>query len=158
MGYTTFKLLERGIPSSELLKRVKSYSERRSPENFADLILSCGFSEPQKKESFWALRHFFKPWQANPLKLEKLLELARHQGMSFPKQGKNVRIDSSQIPVDFIDGFRKRDCMVLDCKDCGFCEKIARNAVSVSPSFREESLKLFADVEDSLSTGGLWDV
>jgi len=29
MGYTSFKLLERGIPSAELLRRVKAYSERR---------------------------------------------------------------------------------------------------------------------------------
>lgn len=158
MGYTTFKLLERGIPSSELLKRVKAYSERRSPENLAELILSCGFNETQKKESCWALRHFFKPRQANPFKLKKLLELARHQGMSFPKRESDVKIDSRLIPADFIDGFRKRDCMMLDCKDCGYCEKIARNAVSVSPSCREESLKLFADVENSLSTGGLWGV
>lgn len=158
MGYTTFKLLERGIPSSDLLKRVKAYSERQSPENLAELILSCGFSEPQKKENFWALRNFFKPGQANPFKLKKLFELARHQGMGFPKLENNVRIDSRQIPADFIDGFRKRDCMTLDCKACGYCEKIAGNAVSVSPSFREESLKRFADLENSLSTGGLWGV
>ena len=158
LGYTTFKLLERGIPSSELLKRVKAYSGRQSPENLADLILSCGFAESQKKERFWALRNFIKPWQANPFKLIKLFELARHQGMSFPRLETNIKIDSRQIPADFIDGFRKRDCMMLNCKECGYCEKIAGNAVSVSPSFREESLKRYADIEDSLATGGLWGV
>ena len=40
MGYTTFKLLERGIPSEELLKRVKAYSERRFDGNLAELLLS----------------------------------------------------------------------------------------------------------------------
>jgi len=35
MGYTTFKLLERGIPSAELLRRVKAYSERRFDGNLA---------------------------------------------------------------------------------------------------------------------------
>ena len=80
------------------------------------------------------------------------------QGMSFSTQENGVYIDSRQIPADFIDGFRKRECMILDCKDCGYCEKIAANAVSVSPTYREESLKLFADVEDSLTTGGLWSV
>lgn len=158
LGYTTFKLLERGIPSAELLKRVKAYSEGQSPENLAELILSCGFSEPQKKESCWALRNFFRPWQANPLKLKKLLDLARHQGMSFPKPASDIKIDSRRIPADFIDGFRKRDCMMLDCKECGYCEKIARDAVAVSSSFREESLKRFADIENLLATGGLWGV
>jgi glycine betaine catabolism B len=43
MGYTTFKLLERGIPSAELLRRVKAYSERRFDGNLAELLLSYGF-------------------------------------------------------------------------------------------------------------------
>ena len=38
MGYTSFKLLERGIPSSELLRRVKAYSERRFDGNLAELL------------------------------------------------------------------------------------------------------------------------
>ena len=36
MGYTSFKLLERGIPSAELLRRVKAYSERRFDGNLAE--------------------------------------------------------------------------------------------------------------------------
>jgi hypothetical protein len=46
MGYTTFKLLERGIPSAELLRRGKAYSERRFDGNLAGLLLSYGFKEP----------------------------------------------------------------------------------------------------------------
>ena len=38
MGYTSFKLLERGIPSAELLRRVKAYSERRFDGNLAELL------------------------------------------------------------------------------------------------------------------------
>jgi len=45
MGYTTFKLLERGIPSAELLRRVKAYSERRFDGNLAELLLSYGFKQ-----------------------------------------------------------------------------------------------------------------
>jgi len=51
MGYTTFKLLERGIPSAELLRRVKAYSERRFDGNLAELLLSYGFKQPVRKES-----------------------------------------------------------------------------------------------------------
>ena len=58
MGYTTFKLLERGIPSAELLRRVKAYSERRFDGNLAELLLSYGFKQPVRKESLWSLRHF----------------------------------------------------------------------------------------------------
>jgi collagenase-like PrtC family protease len=87
MGYTTFKLLERGIPSSELLRRVKAYSERRFDGNLAELLLSYGFKEPLRREPLWSLRHFFKPRQANPLRLQPLLDLARLQGMLSPVAG-----------------------------------------------------------------------
>ena len=110
MGYTTFKLLERGIPSAELLRRVKAYSERRFDGNLAELLLSYGFKEPVRKESLWTLRHFWKPRQANPLRLKPLLDLARLQGMLSPLPECPIRVDARQIPENFLDGFRDRDC------------------------------------------------
>ena len=84
MGYTTFKLLERGMPSAELLRRVKAYSERRFDGNLAELLLSYGFKQPVRKESLWSLRHFWKPRQVNPRRLQPLLDLARLQGWLSP--------------------------------------------------------------------------
>lgn len=46
MGYTTFKLLERGIPSAALLQSFKAYSEKRFSGNLAELLLPYGFKEP----------------------------------------------------------------------------------------------------------------
>ena len=158
MGYTTFKLLERGIPSAELLRRVKAYSERQSGDNLAGLLLSYGFNEPIKKESFWALRHFLKPRQVNPLRLKPLIDLARLQGMLSPLPGCPIRIDSRQIPVNFLDGFRDRDCSSMDCKTCGYCERIAANAVSISPEYRTEVLKKYEEVDKAMIKGGLWGV
>ena len=117
MGYTTFKLLERGIPSAELLRRVKAYSEHRFDGNLAELLLSYGFKEPVRKESLWTLRHFWKPRQANPLRLKPLLDLARLQGMLSPLPECPIRVDARQIPENFLDGFRDRDCASMDCQD-----------------------------------------
>jgi len=158
MGYSTFKLLERGIPSSDLLKRVVQYSTRSSGDNLAELLLSYGFKKPHKKERFWALRHFFKPWQVNPRKLMPLYDLARQQGMMLPKQENPVTIDSSKIPTDFIEGFRDKDCASLDCSVCGYCEDIAKAAVSVKPEFREQSLKQFSEMDETMASGDLWGV
>ena len=44
LGYTTFKLIERGMPSAELLKRVAAYSARRFDGNLAELLLPYCFS------------------------------------------------------------------------------------------------------------------
>lgn len=156
MGYTTFKLLERGIPSAELLRRVKAYSERRFDGNLAELLFSYGFKEPVKKEPLWTLRHFWKPRQLSPLRLKPLLDLARLQGMLSPVGECPVRIDSRQIPEHFADGFRDRDCASADCQSCGYCEQIASRAVTVSPGYRKEVLEKYAQVDAAMAAGGLW--
>ena len=158
MGYTTFKLLERGIPSAELLRRVKAYSERRFDGNLAELLLSYGFKAPLRKESHWTLRHFWKPWQANPLRLKPLLDLARMQGLLSPLPECPIRVDTRKIPANFLDGFRERDCAALDCQTCGYCQRIAAQAVSISPAYRTAVLSKYAEVDDAMATGGLWGV
>ena len=158
MGYTTFKLLERGIPSAELLRRVKAYSERRFSGNLAELLLSYGFKEPIRKESLWTLRHFWKPRQANPLRLKVLLDLARLQGMLSPLPECPIRVDTQQIPENFLEGFRDRDCASMDCQDCGYCERIAAQAVSISPEYRTEVLRKYSELDDIMVTGGFWGV
>lgn len=158
MGYTTFKLLERGIPSAELLRRVKAYSERSFEGNLAELLLSYGFSEPLHREKLWSARHFLKPQQVNPLRLQPLLDLARLQGMLSPIPECPIRIDASQIPENFLDTFRERDCACLDCATCGYCERIAAQAVSVAPAYRSEVLRKYAEVDECLHAGALWNV
>jgi len=158
MGYTTFKLLERGIPSAELLRRVKAYSERRFSGNLAELLLSYGFKEPARRESLWTLRHFWKPWQANPLRLKPLLDLARLQGMLSSLPECPIRVDARQIPENFLDAFRDRDCVSTDCQACGYCERIAEQAVSISPEYRTAVLEKYAEIDDTMATGGLWGV
>ncbi len=158
MGYTTFKLLERGVPSAELLRRVKAYSEREFSGNLAELLLSYGFKEPIRKESFWTLRHFWKPRQANPRRLKAFLDLARLQGMLSPLPECPIRVDSRQIPDNFLEGFRDRDCALMDCQACGYCERIAEQAVSISPEYRTEVLRKYSEMDDIMVTGGLWNV
>jgi collagenase-like PrtC family protease len=158
LGYTTFKLLERGIPSSELLRRVKAYSERRFDGNLAELLMSYGFREPVRRESLWSLRHFFKPRQVHPLRLQPLLDLAHMQGMLSPIPECPVRIDASRIPENFLDGFRERDCASLDCGACGYCERIADHVVSIEPAYRREVLRTYSAMDDSMAGGALWNV
>jgi len=158
MGYTSFKLLERGIPSAELLRRVRAYGVRRFDGNLAELLLSYGFKEPLRRERFWSLRHFWKPRQLNPLRLEPLLELAQLQGMLSPIPECPVRIDTSQIPEHFLDGFRDRDCASLDCASCGYCERIAGRAVSVAAEYRTAVLRQYRDADKAMIGGGLWNV
>jgi len=159
LGYGSFKLLERGIPSSELLKRAKAYSEGRSPENLAELLLPFGFKEKRKAEPFNLIRSFFKPLQANPLKMLPLVKLAKSQGMLEPLEGRPpLRIESKELPEDFLDRIAEKGCGAGGCSSCGYCEEIAKKAVSLDPELREKALKGFAEAEEALKDGGLWGV
>jgi hypothetical protein len=124
----------------------------------AELLLSYGFKEPVRKESFWSLRHFWKPGQARPRRLKPLFELARLQGMLSPIPQCPIRIDTAKIPENFLAGFRERDCSALDCAACGYCERIASQAVSIEPSYRSEVLDTYAEVDETMAAGALWNV
>jgi collagenase-like PrtC family protease len=158
MGYTTFKILERGIPSEELLKRVKAYSQRRFEGNLAELIFYYGFNEPLKKKRFWLLRNFFRPFQFNIRYAKKFLNLLKGQGMAFPLKKNPYYIDAARIPADFLDGFKNRDCAMSDCDKCGYCDKIAHEAITVDGEFRTEFLGKYAEIEKAMAQGGLWGV
>jgi hypothetical protein len=94
----------------------------------------------------------------NPQRLKPLLALARLQGWLSPLPECPIGIDASQIPETFLDGFRDRDCASLDCRACGYCERIAAQAVSISPEYRTEVLRKYAEVDDTMATGALWGV
>src|ERR1035437_6005286 len=126
-------MCSRGIPSAELLRRVKAYSERRFDGNLAELLLSYGFKQPVRKESLWSLRHFWKPWQVNPLRLKPMLDLARLQGWLSPLSECPIRVEARKIPEDFLDGFRNRDCASMDSRLSATSERLAPQAVWTPP-------------------------
>ncbi len=158
LGYEHFKLLERGIPSAELLQRVEAYRHRRSPENLAELILPYGFRQAPRKQRLWLVRHFFKPYQVSPLKLAPIRAMLQRQGMLFAAAGPPFHIDASRIPADFIQGFDDRHCTTLDCRDCRYCDEIAARSVTVDPAFGAEQRATLTDIKADLVTGGLWGV
>jgi collagenase-like PrtC family protease len=157
LGYEHFKLLERGIPSEELLRRVKAYSSRTSGENLAELILPYGFTKAPEKQRFWLLRHFLRPGQVRPWKLRPFYTMLREQGMLFALDRNPFRIDSARIPTDFIQGFEQRRCSHLSCEDCRYCDDVAAQAVTIDPAFREQQLSRMKHAAQSLVDGGLWD-
>jgi collagenase-like PrtC family protease len=158
LGYEHFKLLERGIPSAELLKRVDAYGHRCCTGNLAELILPYGFKQPTKKQNLWLLRHFFRPGQLNPLKLRPFYAMMRSQGMLFALDRNPFHIDASKIPADFIHGFEHRSCSRLSCEDCRYCEDIANRAVTIDASFRRDQLAQLKQARQQLVDGRLWSV
>lgn len=158
LGYTTFKLIERGMPSAELLRRVAAYSARRFEGNLAELLLPYCFKQPVRRSWLWFARWFFKPFQLPPGKLWGLLDLVKSQGMLFPRPDQPISIDAARIPGDFLDGFARRDCAALDCGRCGYCDAIGRAAVRIEPEFHRRSLEQYRAVHGALKSGGMWNL
>jgi len=154
LGYSTFKLLERNIPSEVLVERARAYHDRRWEGNLADLLLSWGF---KKRPPQWSPVHMLKAFRAwkMPLGLAKdALAFMKGQGMLLYTQPKNpIFIDSAAIPANFLDRFQKGRCNQRNCSDCGYCEGIANRAVSIDPQFLEEILPIYENLETKLVAG-----
>ncbi len=158
LGFEHFKLLERGIPSAELLKRVRAYSERRFAGNLEELILPYGFKQPPEKPKLWLLRHFLRPGQVNPLKLKPLYAMMKSQGMLFALDRNPFHIDATKIPADFVQGFEQRCCAHLACAECRYCEDIAKDAVTIDAAFQREQSARLREARRQLIAGRLWGV
>jgi hypothetical protein len=92
----------------------------------------------------------------NPLRLKPLLDLSRLQGWLSPLPECPIRVAARKIPDDFLDGFRTRDCASLDCQTCGYCQRIAAQAVSIAPEYRTAVLKKYEEMDETMATGRLW--
>lgn len=156
MGYTKFKLLERDIPSDDLLARVDAYSRRQSPQDLSELLIPYGFKKQQHRQPFWFVKYFLKPQSLNPAKLRLLRQLANKAGMLYPEGEKMVRIISSELPPDFISSLKNRPCP--DCRHCTYCDTIAARAIQMNERPRQELLSLLQTFDQQLVTGSLWNV
>jgi collagenase-like PrtC family protease len=158
LGYEHLKLTERGIPSGELLKRVRAYGERRFTGNLAELLLPYGFKESPAQKPLWLLRHSFRPGQVNTLRLRPFFALMKSQGMLFALERNPIRIDATKIPADFLRAFEHRGCARRVCDECRYCDQIAQEAVSIDPAFQREQVDRLRQARRQLIDGRLWSV
>ena len=92
------------------------------------------------------------------IKLAPLYHMLKQQGMLFPAGRAGFHIDPARLPSDFIQGFEQRHCPSLDCRRCGYCGRIASDAVTIDPMFRSEQLERLKTIKQSLANGSLWGV
>lgn len=157
IGYNNFKIIERNMPSEDMITRVKAYHKRTSPPNLAKIILPYGFKNRIKKDKFWKLKYFFKPAQVNPFKLRPLIQLAKIQGMLYPSDREPIFIDSKKIPSDFLNAMPPH-CKAGFCYNCDYCLKISNRAVHIDPEFKEDVLARYDRIDRFLNSGELWNV
>jgi collagenase-like PrtC family protease len=162
MGYDLFKIAERDIPTEVMMKRVKAYSERRYDGNLLDLIQAYGFQGIKENHSYyrrglgWFLKFVIRPGLANPLRMLPLKRLAELRGMTQPlKGGAPVYIDNRALD-GFMERFRTKSCIGVDCRECRWCHDFAAKAVTVDATSQSAALDAYRELFDSLNDGSMW--
>ncbi|MCP4542913.1 MAG: peptidase U32 [Chloroflexi bacterium] len=158
IGYHTFKLIERNIPSKALLKRTQAYAQRQFDGNLAELLFSWGFKSHPPRFSWFHLLRTFGPRHIRPTQYGLVKKFLQLQGIFFTHTQEQlpVVIDSSAIPDDFIEHFQSDDCCDRDCAQCGYCTRVAEKAIHIDPNFLDTVLPLYAEIESILVSGAFW--
>jgi ferredoxin len=81
-----------------------------------------------------------------PEEMEEVMGVLREP---FPG---NIYIDNSKLN-GFLDYFKKVDCIHTDCKRCGYCERVASQAISIDEAWRKEMIARFDKAVEILITG-----
>jgi collagenase-like PrtC family protease len=162
MGFTSFKILERGAPTAVLRQRVQAYAERRFEGNLLDLIQPYGYKSSALRHSKTAdftrfLRYFFRPGVIKTKGLLRLKELAEKRGLIAGMDWDPVHIDNRSLD-GFVAGLQDIDCRRTDCSQCGYCASWTKKAVRIDEKFAAEMLKLYQEVFDDMYSGTLWGV
>lgn len=156
MGFDHFKLLERNIPSSEVLKRVRAYQARRFDGNLAELIFSWGFKERAPDFNLLTFARRFKPWKMKAGFRKRVSEFMHQQGMLFPRleEGRApIEIRNQAMPPEFLDWFKRKNCADIDCASCNFCDKVAKTVVKFDPEFIDKVLPEYEAIQEELLDG-----
>jgi len=106
LGIDRFKIAGRNKKTEWLVRAVKAYSEGRYQGNLLDIV-----SYPQGR--------------ATPRVVERV---------GGPKDYdvlKEVYVDNSKFPPKWLTFFRHNDCETRSCEDCGYCDAVARNVITV---------------------------
>ena len=160
MGYSWFKIVERGCPGDLLVRRVRAYAERSFDGNLYELVApvaqikrGLGASRMQRLRMAAIMA---RPWK---VKLSALSLMKRYAELalvdSFEKDVAPVYIDNQALD-GFLDGVQSRGCASLRCDACGHCRTAAKRAVVIDPLYREKTLALAARLDEGLVSGAHW--
>ena len=145
IGIEMVKFLSRGASSDFIKKVVDAYTKRSYPGNFLDLTTEAAANIALKN---WGkkFKYFFKPFRVNIFEFMKGKDVFNETGVYLD----NTKLDG------FIKHFLDFDCKAVDCKDCGYCGKIAKECLRISPEKQKEGLKRVDAFLEKLASGSMF--
>lgn len=161
LGFSSFKILERGAPTAVLARRVQAYAEKRFDGNLLDLIQPYGYKTASPGAGSRLLdlrrflRYFFRPGVVTTGGLLRLKKLAEKRGLIAGMDCEPVYIDNRSLD-GFLGGMKGINCRETDCRQCGYCGKWAQKSVRVDDKYRAEMLEQYSAAFDDMHSGNLW--
>lgn len=135
IGIEHFKITERDFPTSELLKRVKAYSEGNYEGNLLDLIQGHGWNKQEKQK-------LEKKNLETLSKQEIIEEICKIRGLGCErKYPRHIYIDNKKLE-GFIKFFKEGHCKG-NCLNCNYCKKIASEVITRQQEICEYLTQLY---------------
>jgi hypothetical protein len=144
VGIDRLKIIDRYKTTEMLLSYLKAYSERRYEGNLIDLLNLPRRGAFLPVNLKYLLREEF-------VNTDKLMDFADCCDMTVSEL---IQIDSTKIPADFLEFFKGMDCTRASCDECGYCDRIAEQAIQVKgEELKAQVAKYDAFLEDLVSGG-----
>lgn len=144
LGIDSLKLVDRVLPTEDLVRIARAYAEQRYDGDLADIVPGLrGFAMPRAEPM--RLRYMAHPLKANPLRLASMKELRE-----FPR----LRIDNRALD-GFLDPFvAGLCCRATSCADCDHCGQFAERALRIDEDERRRYLDVLSRQMSRLERGG----
>jgi collagenase-like PrtC family protease len=147
VGINKFKLIDRGMHTEAIGLIIDAYSQRSYKGNLYDLFNSASKSLWLKKPSFFhKVKYFFHPFTVNIFKMFKHRKIVKDI---------EVYIDNTKLD-GFINFFFNNDCRYVSCKDCGYCRKVAEEAVKINRQYRQKAVEDYKRFINEIVSGGIF--
>ena len=164
LGYHNFKIVERNTPTQILLERVHAYANRRYDGNLLDLVQNYAYPleklGAKGKDAYSYTRmfkYFIKPQAVNLLKFTKVVEFGKTASVLYPRIGPNpVYIDNRALD-GFMERFKEKGCLDVDCEECRYCHEWAARVVQIDPAWRARMEQIYEDLLGEIDSGTFWE-
>jgi len=144
-GISHFKIVDRTFPDELIIDFVKAYSKRNYDGNLMDLLsYSRNMPSSSLMKKVRMIKYLFKPSLVDISLLFKLKEAVGPWKMEI----NNKDLDG------FLEFFIKNgDCRTKDCRECGYCKKIAEKVIKIDSQWQKEMVALYKGILEQIISG-----
>jgi len=146
IGIDRCKLTDRTRTTDKIVSVVEAYTNRNYEGNLIDILLTFQGKGRIELNAFRKMKYFLHPLFVNVFRLKKMENLL----YDFKVYIDNRKLDG------FLEYFLRQNCFLTSCKDCGYCEKIAKEVVVIEPDSRFKTVNKLEEAKNEIASGRIF--